>query len=404
MESIFSGKNIVLGVTGAVAAYKSVYLLRLLVKSGANVQVIGTENSLNFVGKATWESLSGKTPLFDTFETKDPAHIGHIMLAQDVDAIIVAPATANIIAKTACGLADDLLSTVLCAATVPVLFAPGMNTAMYDNPANKKNMDTVSKRPGFYFIDAGTGELACRTSGKGRMAEPEEIFNRLSEIMSLSVKNGIKWLVTGGATREYIDPVRFITNGSSGKTGLSIALEAFRSGGDVTFIGINVEKPLNCGFRFIKTVSAAETAEKVKELVKDTDIFVMSAAVADFSPVKSPSKIKKGEGSITLQLNRTEDILKSTSDLMKKGSVRIGFAAETENLEENSMKKMNEKKLDFIIANLVSKEHDPFGSDSNSVLIIEKTGIGKLENIDKKAIAKIITDKASKLFMEKNEK
>lgn len=404
MKDNFSGKNIVLGVTGAIAAYKSVYLLRLLVKAGASVQVIGTENSLKFVGASTWESLSGRTPLFNTFETKDPEHIGHIMLAQDVDAIIVAPATANIIAKSACGISDDLLSTVLCAAAVPVLLAPCMNTAMYENPANRRNMDILSSRPGFHFIDAETGELACGTSGKGRMAEPDDIFNKLSEILFRPAGNGLKWLVTGGATREYIDPVRFITNGSSGKTGLSIAMEAFKSGGNVTFIGINVEKPVSCGFRFIKTVSAAQTADAVREQIKETDIFIMSAAVADFSPLRSDSKIKKTDEPLTIHLNRTEDILKSTSTLMKKGAVRIGFAAETESLTENSMKKLKEKDLDFIVANLVSKEHDPFGSDSNSVLIIDRSGTEHYENINKKVLAKVITEKAARVHAEKNEK
>lgn len=403
MESAFKGRNIVLGVTGGIAAYKSVYLLRLLVKAGADVQVIGTKNSLNFIGRATWESLSGRTPLYDTFETKDPSRIGHIMLAQDVDAIIVAPATGNIIAKTACGIADDLLSTVLMAATVPVLFAPGMNTAMYENPANLKNMETLTKKHGCYFIDAATGELACKTTGKGRMAEPEDIIKKLSEILSPS-RNGLKWLITGGATREYIDPIRYITNGSSGKTGLKIAEAAYSLGQDVTFIGVNVEKPEKCAFNFIKTVTADETSQIVKDLSSEADILIMSAAIADFSPVKSESKIKKGAGKITLELNSTEDILKSTIPLMKKRSVRIGFAAETNDLVQNSMKKLNEKKLDLIIANLVSRENDPFGSDSNSVLIITNSGSEGFDNISKSALGTIVVEKALKIHASKNEK
>jgi len=403
LESTFKGKNIVLGITGGIAAYKSVYLLRLLIKAGAGVQVIGTKNSLNFIGRSTWESLSGKVPLYDTFETKEPSRIGHIMLAQDVDAIVVAPATTNIIAKAACGIADDLLSTVLMAATVPVLFAPGMNTAMYENPANLKNMETLTKKHGFHFIDATTGELACKTTGKGRMAEPEEIFKKLSEILSPS-KNGIKWLITGGATREYIDPIRYITNGSSGKTGLKIAEAAYSLGGDVTFIGVNVEKPEKCPFTFIKTVTSAETSQIVKKLSTETDILIMSAAIADFSPVKSENKIKKGEKKITLELNSTEDILKSTIPLMKKGSVRIGFAAETDDLVQNSMKKLTAKKLDLIIANLVSKENDPFGSDSNSVLIIENSSSESFDNISKSALGKIVVEKALKMHKDKNEK
>lgn len=400
---MFTGKNIVLGVTGGIAAYKSVFFLRLLVKSGANVQVIGTANSLNFIGKSTWESLSGKMALYNTFETGDPSKIGHIMLAQDVDAIVVAPATANIIAKAACGISDDLLSTVLMSATVPVLFAPGMNTAMYENPATSKNIETLSCRKNCFFVDPQTGELACKTVGKGRMAEPEDIFKKLSEILFPQHKTGIKWLITGGATKEYIDPIRYITNGSSGRTGLSIADEAHTSGGDVTFIGVNVDKPVGCKYEFIKTSTAFETASIVKNLVKNADIFVMSAAIADFSPVKSEHKIKKGDDSILLELRRTEDILKSTKSLMKTGAVRVGFAAETNDLVKNSLRKMSEKELDFIVANEITKDNNPFGSDRNTILILEKANSKNYDNISKAALGKIVVDKALGAYRNKME-
>lgn len=400
---LLKGKKIVLGVTGGIAAYKSVYLLRMLVKAGASVQVIGTANSLNFVGKSTWESLSGRVPLFDTFETIDSSKIGHIMLAQEVDVIVIAPATGNIIAKAACGIADDLLSTVLMAATVPVLFAPGMNSAMYENPANLKNIEILQLRKNIFFADCKSGELACKTVGKGRMAEPKEIFSKLEEILYPVKMKGIKWLVTGGATREYLDPVRFITNASSGKTGLAIADAAFKSGGEVTFIGVNSEPEFNPGYSFVKTVTAAETAEAVKKNITNADIFVMSAAIADYSPNKSISKIKKSQGPLKIELLRTEDILLSTVELMKKGSVRIGFAAETENLEDNSLKKLNSKKLDLIVGNLISNEFNPFGSEKNSVKIFSKLEIATYDSIIKSELGRVIVDSAIKLFLEKNE-
>ncbi|HSW60656.1 MAG TPA: bifunctional phosphopantothenoylcysteine decarboxylase/phosphopantothenate--cysteine ligase CoaBC, partial [bacterium] len=382
-NSILDGKKIVLGVTGGIAAYKSVYLLRLLVGNGASVQVVGTQNSLNFIGRATWESLSGRMPLFDTFENSDSSKISHIILAQEVDAVVIAPATGNIIGKAACGIADDLLSTILMAATVPVLFAPGMNTAMYENQATVNNIEMLGKRRNIFFVEPGIGELACGTSGKGRMAEPHEIMQKLEEILSPSLSSGIKWLVTGGATKEFIDPVRYITNGSSGRTGIAIAEAALSSGGDVTFIGVNVETAVSRNIKKIKTVTAAETSDAVRNFVNETDIFVMSAAVADYTPNKSPSKIKKGEGNLVIELSRTEDILLTTIGMMKPGSVRIGFAAETDNLEVNATLKLRKKKLDMIVANLVSEKFDPFGAETNSVKIITESGTESFENVDK---------------------
>lgn len=401
-KTLLSGRNIVLGVTGGIAAYKAVSLLRMLIKAGASVQVVGTLNSLNFVGISTWESLSGKPLLVNTFETKDPSKIGHITLAQNVDAIIVAPATANIIAKAACGIADDLLSTILTAATVPVILSPGMNSVMYENPANIRNMAFLIKERNMIFIEPGTGDLACGTSGKGRMAEPEDILKKIEEVLSVKKHSGIKWLVTGGATREYLDPVRFITNGSSGKTGLAIGDAAFRLGGDVTFIGINVTSTPATGLNFLKTVSASQTSQVVKEQVIDADIFIMSAAVADYTVEKSREKIKKGTGSKMLELLRTEDILLATAEMMKPGSVRVGFAAETEALEQNALKKLKDKKLDMIVANIVTSEFDPFGSEINSVKIITGSGTESFDNISKQRLGRIIVDKAVQIFLEKN--
>lgn len=397
MASGIFNKNLLLIVSGGIAAYKSVYLLRELTKLGASIQVVGTANSLNFIGKSTWEALSGKTPLFDSFETFDSSKITHITLAQDVDAVIVAPATANIIAKAACGIADDLASTILSAATAPVLFAPAMNTAMFENPANLENIGRLKKRANVYFADPESGCLACGTSGKGRMAEPEEIIFKLEEIFYPVKHSGVKWLVTGGATREYLDPVRFVTNGSSGKTGFAVSEAALKSGGDVTFVGVNAEPKFNPGYSVIKTVTAAETAEVVEKNVKDADIFVMSAAIADYSPEKSAQKIKKGENLVTAEFFRTKDILAESVNWTKPGAVRIGFAAETENLEENARKKLVKKNLDFVVANQVSSEFNPFGADTNTVKIVFADRVEEFKNIEKSQLADIIVKNALNL-------
>lgn len=398
MASGIFNKNLLLIVSGGIAAYKSVYLLRELTKLGASIQVVGTANSLNFIGKSTWEALSGKTPLFDSFETFDSSKITHITLAQDVDAVIVAPATANIIAKAACGIADDLASTILSAATAPVLFAPAMNTAMFENPANLENIGRLKKRANVYFADPESGCLACGTSGKGRMAEPEEIIFKLEEIFYPVKHSGLKWLVTGGATREYLDPVRFVTNGSSGKTGFAVSEAALKSGGDVTFVAVNAEPKFNPGYSVIKTVTAAETAEVVEKNVKDADIFVMSAAIADYSPEKSAQKIKKGENSVTAEFFRTKDILAESVNWTKPGAVRIGFAAETENLEENARKKLVKKNLDFVVANQVSSEFNPFGADTNTVKIVFADRVEEFKNIEKSQLADIIVKNALNLY------
>ena len=398
MVSGILNKNLVLIVSGGIAAYKSVYLLRELTKLGASVQVVGTANSLNFIGKSTWEALSGKAPLFDSFETFDSSKITHITLAQDVDAVIAAPATANIIAKAACGIADDLASTILAAATVPVLFAPAMNTAMFENPANLENIEKLKKRKNVYFAEPECGALACGTSGKGRMAEPREIIFKLEEIFYPVRKSGVRWLVTGGATREYLDPVRFVTNGSSGKTGFAVSEAALKSGGNVTLIGVNAEPSFNPGYSLIKTVTAAETAGVVEKNVKDADIFVMSAAIADYSPKTSAQKIKKGENSVTAEFFRTTDILAESVNWTKPGAVRIGFAAETENLEENARKKLVKKQLDFVVANQVSSEFDPFGADTNTVKIVFADHIEEFKNIEKSQLADIIVKYALNFY------
>jgi phosphopantothenoylcysteine decarboxylase/phosphopantothenate--cysteine ligase len=389
-------------VTGGIAAYKAAGLLRLFKKAGASVQVVGTENSLNFIGASTWRALSGKEPLFETFQSFDTSRISHITLAQDIDAIVIAPATANIVAKCANGICDDLLSTILNARKVPVIFAPGMNTAMYENPSTQRNIDFLKGIDDVFFVDPEEGELACNTNGKGRMAEPDEIFRVAERLLEPKKSSGLRWLVSGGATREYIDPIRFITNGSSGKTGHYIACEAARSGGNVTFVGANVDIPED-RYTKVNVTTAQDMYDVVMNRINDCDVLIMSAAVADFSPVKEDQKIKKGEGSLEIRLDRTKDILKSTIDVSNPKMVRIGFAAETRDLEDNAVRKMNEKKLDMIVANLVSKNNDPFGSDTNSVKLITPEKIEMFDNLDKKALSRLIVERAVNIHKVKNE-
>ncbi|MGI6393419.1 MAG: bifunctional phosphopantothenoylcysteine decarboxylase/phosphopantothenate--cysteine ligase CoaBC [bacterium] len=403
-EKSLKGKKIVLGVTGGIAAYKSVYLLRLLVEKGADVQVVGTANSLNFIGESTWCALSGKPFLFNMFEAFDSSQISHIALAQKSDAIVIAPATANIIGKAANGIADDLLSTIVIAADIPLIFVPGMNNVMYCNKATERNIATLKERENLFFIEPETGNLACGTSGKGRMAEPQTIVEELEKILFPPLSSGIKWLVTGGATREFLDPVRYITNGSSGLTGAAIADAAFKSGGEVTFVSVNSKESLDSSIKRKEVVTALDTATAVKSMVGEVDIFVMSAAVADYTPQKSATKIKKQSGDITLNLSRTEDILLATADVMKPASVRVGFAAETENLNENALAKLKNKKLDLVVANLVSDKFNPFGSVSNSVTFVTESETKLVENIDKYELGEIIVKKALQIFEEKNGK
>lgn len=395
------GKHITLAVTGAIAAYKAVFLLRLLRSAGAEVQVIGTASSLRFVGRETWEALSGRPPLFDLWETPDPSKIPHIMLAQDVDLVVVAPATANILAKAAGGIADDLVSTVLLAATVPVLFAPSMNTAMYENPATRRNIALLAERGHTHFIDCASGSLACGSTGKGRMAEPETIFGRIRYLLTPKRSERLRWLIAAGATREYLDPIRFITNGATGATGRAIADAAWRQGAEVTLVAGNMPAPLPSDYAVNPVISAADMHAAVTGLAPLCDVLVMSAAVADYAPVKNPSKLKKGDRTKELTLESTPDILLETLPLMERRALRVGFAAETEDLLENARSKMERKALDLIVANPVSASHDPFGAPDNRVVLVTPGGNEELPLMDKETLGELIADRIYDLALQK---
>lgn len=379
--------NILLGITGGIAAYKSVYLARLLVGAGHNVKTIMTANGEKFVGATTFEAITGN-PVFTP--AYSPSSISHIEWAKWADICIIAPATANIIGKIRCGLADDPLSTVVLALSCPLLIAPAMNTQMFCSVAVKENIETLYRR-GVYIINSPIGSLACGDSGAGRMAEPENIFAATESLLlcrdrkMLEVK---KVLVTAGPTKEYIDPVRYITNRSSGKMGYALAEAAWAAGADVTLVTGDV-KITSFLQDVLKTVSASEMEKTVMEQGRAADIVIMAAAVADYKPNNfSEQKIKKSDDTINLELIKTVDILKELGENKKNNSILVGFAAETENLDKNATQKMKKKNLDIIVANDVSRQDTGFDSEDNSAKIFFKNGkIIEIEKMTKRKMA-----------------
>lgn len=379
--------NILLGITGGIAAYKSVYLARLLVGAGHNVKVVMTANGEKFVGATTFEAIT-RNPVFTP--AYSPSSISHIEWAKWADICVIAPATANIIAKIRCGLADDPLSTVVLALSCPLLIAPAMNTQMFCNKAVVENIETLRLR-GVYIVNSPIGELACGDAGAGRMAEPENIFAAVGSLLlcrNRKMLEGKKVVVTAGATKEYLDPVRYITNRSSGKMGYALAEAAWASGANVTLISGDV-KITSFLEDIVKTVSASDMEKAVIENGCGADIVVMAAAVADYMPKKtSTQKIKKSDDTLNLELTKTVDILKKLGKTKTPNSILIGFAAETENLEKNAVEKMKNKNLDIIVANDVSLQDTGFDSDDNQAKIIFKNGkIIEIEKMTKRKMA-----------------
>ncbi|MFH2046493.1 MAG: bifunctional phosphopantothenoylcysteine decarboxylase/phosphopantothenate--cysteine ligase CoaBC [Pseudomonadota bacterium] len=402
-------KNIVIGISGGIAAYKSAELLRLIQKQEANVRVAMTHNATYFVGPLTFEALSGKPVYMNSFEKGSNAEIRHIEWAKDVDAVVVAPATANIIGKIANGIADDALSTFLLAVTCPVLICPSMNTNMYQKISVQRNIE-ILKKDGFFIVEPASGELACGTSGQGRLPEPEEILDRL--IYSLCPKDfkGKKILVTAGPTREHLDPVRFISNPSSGKMGYAIARAAEHRGADVTLVSgpVNLSPPVNVDT--VKVVSANDMAKAVFDKAKDYDIIIKTAAVSDYRPKEAAyEKIKKSHDEISLVLSKNEDILLKLGK-NKKNCVLVGFAAETQKLEENARDKLARKNLDIIVGNLVGERSDEnnnerspvFGMDTNEVVFFFRNGEKEhLPLMEKDMVAHALLDRIKNLDKKK---
>lgn len=370
--------NIVLGVTGSIAAYKAAELVRLFKKRGYDVKVILTASGAEFITKLTMETLSKNPVVTDMFVRETLYEVEHISLAKWADAFLIAPATANFMGKYANGIADDFLTTTVMATKAPVIIAPAMNTAMYESPANQANMDTLRSR-GVHFCEPDVGELACGDTGRGRMAEPEAIVDFTEHL--LERKNDLSGktvMVTAGATIEDIDPVRYITNRSSGKMGVALANACSERGADVYLVlGENSRAEVNPGVHTVRVRSAEEMLKAVRTDIDKCDIFISAAAPADFTPAHySESKIKKTAGneeSLTLELKRTTDILKNLSE-DKHGRLHIGFAAETDDIEENAKKKLRDKNLDAIVLNDVSAPGCGFSVDTNAVTWLSAGG------------------------------
>lgn len=396
MKTVIEKKNIILGVSGGIAAYKSVELLRLLVKQGANVRVIMTENAQWFVGPLTFEALSAQPVCTDLFEKNDDASIRHIQWAEAADAVVIAPATANIIGKLSSGIADDALSTFLLAVTCPVIVCPSMNTHMFESRAVQRNLETL-RADGHFIVAPESGTLACGTTGPGRLPEPEDIVDRISYYLSTKDLKDKKILVTSGPTREPVDPVRFISNPSSGKMGFAVARAAEYRGGAVTLITGPTHLPDPNNVKVIRIQTAREMARAVFENVEHSDIIIKTAAVSDYRP-KDPGtqKIKKEKGERVLYLERTQDILKEIGR-RKKDQILVGFAAETENLEQHAETKRVEKNLDIIVGNIVGEPSSGFGADTNKVTLFYKDGTQEpLPVMGKDAVAHILLDRILK--------
>ena len=394
MKTSIHEKNIVLGVCGGIAAYKSAALLRLLTKNGANVRVMMTRNAARFVGPVTFEALSGKPVCTDLFDRTDPdASIRHIEWAQEAQAVLIAPATANMVAKYARGLANDALSTFLLAVTCPVVVCPSMNTDMYLSPPVQRNLD-ILKKDGHLVLEPGAGELACGTVGPGRLPEPPQILDRLTALLTRKDLVGKKVLVTAGPTREAIDPVRFISNPSSGKMGYAVARAAEYRGADVVLISgpTCLDDPVNV--RTVRIRTAEEMARAVFDHMDGADIIVKTAAVGDYRPSQTAEhKIKKTADELVLTLVKNEDILKLVGE-RKTRQILVGFAAETRDLQENAREKLVRKNLDMIAGNLVGHPSSGFGTDTNRVTLFYRDGSSEpLEEMDKDAVAHIILDR-----------
>ncbi len=403
-------KRIVLCVTGGIAAYKACVLTSSLTKAGAYVDVVMSKGAQQFVGKSTFQGLSRRAVYEDVFTEPHSDQIAHIDLADQADLIIVAPATANAIAKLANGLADDMMSTLILASKAPVWIAPAMNVNMYEHPAVQANMKRIEMAFNYHLLEPGDGLLACGWTGKGRMAEPEDIFDTISRYFSeknreLTALKGKSVLVTAGPTREELDPVRYLTNYSSGKMGYAIAEALNNSGANVTLVSGPTSLQAPAGVEVISVTSTEEMYKSVIGLYKDMDAVIKSAAVADYRPKEiSKQKIKKKSDEMTIELVKNPDILLELGR-RKSHQILIGFAAETENLEKHAKKKLEKKHLDMVVANNVSEPEAGFNKDTNRVTFYYKDGrVCPLDVMTKKKTAEAITNALADLIETESQK
>jgi len=392
MEKILSGRTVVLGVTGSIAAYKIANLASSLVKKGANVHVIMTKNATNFINPITFETLTGNKCLVDTFDRNFEFSVEHVSLAKQADIFMVAPASANVIGKIANGIADDMLTTTIMACKCHKIISPAMNTNMFENPIVQSNIQKL-KDYGYEIIEPASGYLACGDVGAGKMPEPAVLESYIMrEIAMEKDMKGKKVLITAGPTMEKIDPVRFISNHSTGKMGYALAKIAMLRGAEVTLVTGKTSIPKPDFVKIVNVQSAKEMFEAVDKEFDTQDIVIMSAAVADYRPKEvATEKIKKKDGEAAIELERTEDIL-ATMAARKKNQFVCGFSMETENMIENSKAKLEKKNLDMICANNLKVEGAGFGTDTNVVTLISKNWIKELPMKSKEGVAKDILD------------
>jgi phosphopantothenoylcysteine decarboxylase/phosphopantothenate--cysteine ligase len=388
------GKTVVIGVTGGIAAYKIPNLVSMLVKQGADVNVIMTENATNFITATTFETLTGNKCLIDTFDRNFKFSVEHVALAKRADIFMIAPATANVIAKVAHGLADDMLTTTFLACKAPKYIVPAMNTQMYENPITQDNL-AICRRYGMKVIDPASGYLACGDTGAGKMPEPADLFEYI--MLELEYKKdlaGKKILVTAGPTCEAIDPVRYITNHSTGKMGYEIARAAAKRGAEVTLVSGPVELSAPLGVKLVPITSAKDMFEAVTSVSSEQDAIIKAAAVADYRPkVVGTEKTKKKDGDMAIELERTDDILAWLGAHRTDGQFLCGFSMETQNMLENSRAKLEKKNIDMIVANNLKVEGAGFGTDTNVVTFITKAGIEELEKMTKTEVAHRLLDR-----------
>ncbi|MBQ2977654.1 MAG: bifunctional phosphopantothenoylcysteine decarboxylase/phosphopantothenate--cysteine ligase CoaBC [Clostridia bacterium] len=383
------GKNVVLGVTGGIAAYKACELCSRLRKSGAQVYVIMTKNACEFVAPLTFETLSNHPVVTDTFKRPDTWEVEHVALAKRADLFVIAPATANIMAKMACGIADDMLSTTVLATRAPVLIAPAMNTGMWENIATRENAETL-KRRGVHFIGPEGGFLACGDNGAGRMSEAKDIFEAAEKILSAAQDlAGLRLLVTAGPTQEKLDPVRYITNRSSGKMGYAIAEAAAARGAQVTLVTGPTNLAIPAGVQGVKILSTQDLYDEMMNRCEEQDIIIQAAAPADFTPDQvADQKIKKqGDGNLIISLKQTPDVAAAVGKKKKPGQTLVGFAAETNDVLENAQGKLVKKNLDMIVANDVTAPGAGFDVDTNIVTFVTAEGMETLPCMQKRQVA-----------------
>ncbi len=399
---MLTNKHIILGVTGSIAAYKAAALASSLKKLNCQVQVIMTKNAQQFINPITFETLTGKKCLTDTFDRNFSFEVEHISVAKQADLAILAPASANLIGKLAHGIADDMLTTTLMACTCPKLISPAMNTAMYENPILQDNLQ-ILKKYGYQVLEPASGRLACGDTGKGKMPEPEELLSFiLKEIACKKDLSGKKILVTAGPTQEAIDPVRVITNHSTGRMGYALARAAMLRGAEVTLISgpVNLTPP-----PFVQTVpvrSAEDMFQAVTAVSEKQDIIIKAAAVADYTPVAvSEEKVKKKAGDMSIPLKRTRDILQYLGEHRQKEQFLCGFSMETEHMIENSQKKLAQKNLDMIVANNLKVAGAGFGTDTNVVTLITRDTMQQLPIMSKNEVAHAILDHILKISAQK---